>query len=90
MEAGALLGARAGRPAVGDAAHLLPSARESPAFGDDFSPGWGQVLVRRAGPGRPRRLGLADVSSAKRKRGMDLDVIGNNHSCHSGPADGAG
>src|SRR5207253_4761675 len=51
-------------------AQLLPSARESPGYGDGFSPGCGQVLVCRAGPGRSRRLGLADASSAKRKRGV--------------------
>jgi hypothetical protein len=57
VEACAFLGACAGRRAVGDTAfsvsderQLLPSARESPGCGDGFSPGWGQVLIRRTGP----------------------------------------
>jgi DNA-binding response OmpR family regulator len=39
-----------GGSAVGDAAHVLRSARESPGNGDGFSPGCGQVLVRGYGP----------------------------------------
>jgi len=39
--------------------------RESPGNGDGCSPGSGQVLVRRTGPARQRRLGQADACSAK-------------------------
>jgi DNA-binding response OmpR family regulator len=43
VEAGAFRGACVGRPAVGDAAHPVPLARESPRTGDGSSPGCGRV-----------------------------------------------
>ena len=46
VEAGASRGACAGPTAVGDVAHLRPSARESPGSGDACSPSNAQVLVQ--------------------------------------------
>jgi hypothetical protein len=90
----AFLGACAGRRAVGDAAFSASDQRSCclrRANHQDmvtaFHLAVGKYWSVGRDQGRPRRLGQAGASSAKRSAGYGPDVIGNNVFCHSGPAD---